>query len=352
MTPEETKELDNALETVAAILFKHTPPEQLQDFESLERSVRDHLLEQVSPRVGNFFKSNAIGTLSGRKRKVQSCLGVLRVSQKQAVKLGLKDRTRLSPLLEKSCLLLSANVSYENAARDLQVLTGISVSHSTQQRLVQRTQWSEVQASEVVETLSVDGGKVRLRTPIGQESQWRDYKAVTLHGRLCGAWLQDNEALLKWVNQQPLAAGVNCLGDGHDGVWNLISGITPPEHRRETLDWYHLAENLYKVGGSLQRLKQVESDLWRGRIDQVKLAFVGWNTPQVKNFLGYLHKHRHRIPDYQSYQQQGICIGSGAVESTIKQIGRRLKLSGAQWKQKNVAQVLKQRCAYLNFAIA
>ncbi|MBU6230238.1 MAG: ISKra4 family transposase, partial [Cyanobacteria bacterium REEB459] len=37
-----------------------------------------------------------------------------------------------------------------------------------------------------------------------------------------------------------------------------------------------------------------------------------------------------------------------AVESTIKQIGRRVKISGAQWKEDNVPQVLRQRCAYLN----
>ncbi|MDC0832242.1 ISKra4 family transposase, partial [Geitlerinema sp. CS-897] len=32
----------------------------------------------------------------------------------------------------------------------------------------------------------------------------------------------------------------------------------------------------------------------------------------------------------------------------VKQIGRRLKISGAQWERQNVPQVLKQRCAYLN----
>ena len=32
----------------------------------------------------------------------------------------------------------------------------------------------------------------------------------------------------------------------------------------------------------------------------------------------------------------------------IKQIDQRLKISGAQWKRENVAQVLKHRCAYLN----
>jgi hypothetical protein len=43
-----------------------------------------------------------------------------------------------------------------------------------------------------------------------------------------------------------------------------------------------------------------------------------------------------------------VRVGSGAIESTIKQIDRRLKISGAQWNEGNVSQVLKHRCAYLN----
>ena len=31
----------------------------------------------------------------------------------------------------------------------------------------------------------------------------------------------------------------------------------------------------------------------------------------------YLERHRLRIADYQTFQTQGITIGSGAVESTI-----------------------------------
>jgi hypothetical protein len=55
MTPEEEKELQAHLEAVATILFKNTPSEQLQDFESIERNVRDHVLVQVSPIIGNFL---------------------------------------------------------------------------------------------------------------------------------------------------------------------------------------------------------------------------------------------------------------------------------------------------------
>ncbi|BAG03242.1 hypothetical protein MAE_34200 [Microcystis aeruginosa NIES-843] len=48
-------------------------------------------------------------------------------------------------------------------------------------------------------------------------------------------------------------------------------------------------------------------------------------------------------------REEEICsIASGAVESTVKQIDRRLKISGAQWNEENIPQVLKHRCAYLN----
>ena len=258
----------------------------------------------------------------------------------------------MSPQLEANCLLLSANVSYANASRDLEKLTGIYVDHSTQQRLVHRQEFAEVAVTETVETLSIDGGKARLRTAKEEASEWRDYKAVTLHDQGCAAFFQENDKLSTLVNKQPLANPITCLGDGHAGVWNLMTEIATAATRREILDWFHLKENLYKVGGSIKRLQQVETSLWHGHIEQAIAAFDDWEHPRVKNFLTYLETHRLRIPDYHTCQSQGITIGSGAVESTIKQIGERIKITGAQWNRKNLPQVLKHRCAYLNLAFA
>ncbi len=126
------------------------------------------------------------------------------------------------------------------------------------------------------------------------------------------------------------------------------SGITPIDHRREILDWYHLVENLGKVGGSQRRLDKVEALLWKGDVDGAIEQFNGWQHERVTRFIGYLNKHRGRIINYDYWQAEGISIGSGAIESTVKQIGLRIKITGAQWKEKNVPQVLKQRCAYLN----
>jgi hypothetical protein len=53
--------------------------------------------------------------------------------------------------------------------------------------------------------------------------------------------------------------------------------------------------------------------------------------------------------NYDYFQAEGLCsIGSGEVESAIKQIDRRIQISGAQWNSENVPQVLAHRCAYLN----
>ncbi len=68
--------------------------------------------------------------------------------------------------------------------------------------------------------------------------------------------------------------------------------------------------------------------------------FVDLAKKQAKNFCAYLNKHRSRIINYGYYQAEQICsIGSGSVESAIKQIGLRLKLSGAQWNPANVPSI-------------
>lgn len=247
---------------------------------------------------------------------------------------------------------MSANVSYERCAQDLPVLTGMAVSRGTQQRLVHRQAFPLSQVDNEVEEMSIDGGKVRLRTPKGEKCRWQDYKAVNLHEHCCEAFLQDNGQLVGWVNQQSLANPLTCLGDGHDGIWNLFGEIATPLQRREILDWFHLVENLHKVSGSLKRLATVEALLWKGDVDGAIEQFKGWQHEQVDNFIVYLNKHRHRIVNYGYFQAAGISIGSGAIESTVKQIGARIKLSGAQWKAENVPQVLLHRCAYLNGQIS
>lgn len=244
--------------------------------------------------------------------------------------------------------MLSANESYERAAQDIEVLTGRSVSHSTQQRIVHRQELPLMDAESKVEELSVDGGKVRVRTPLGQPCKWQDYKAIRHHEQTLGASYKANKMLTDWTNKQSLAEPLICLGDGHDGIWNIVADIGREEQRIEILDWYHLMENLAKVNSSRERLDEVKDLLWEGCVKTAIGKFENCSDDHADAFVAYLRKHQHRIVNYQYYQYEEISIGSGAIESGIKQIAARIKLTGAQWKAEHVPQVLKHRCAYLN----
>ena len=228
------------------------------------------------------------------------------------------------------------------------MLTGISISHSTHQRLVHRQNFDGIISTTPVEVICIYGGKARIRTPSGEPCTFNDYKAVVLEGQGINAYFKQNDALTDWVKKQPMTKPVSCIGDGHDGIWNLFRDIAPPSQRREILDWYHLIENLYKVGGSFERLHQVKALLWTGLVEEAIALFSDCKLGTVPNFIAYLTKHRARLINYQYFQLEGLTIGSGSVESGVKQIGRRIKISGAQWDAKNVDQVVKHRCAYLN----
>lgn len=248
---------------------------------------------------------------------------------------------------------ISANESYQKSEEELAILMGINIGHTTLHRLVQRTEFSPPDAKQTVTELSADGGKVRVRTARGQSCEWLEYKAIRLQEIYYNAALGDNLFLSDWVNSQNLAHLLVCLGDGHPGVWKLINEISSYSKRWEILDWYHLRENLYKVGGSLKRLKQAESYLWQGKVNKAIALLSECRRKQAQNFIKYLQSHKERIINYQEVQSEEICsIGSGAVESAIKQLDLRLKVVGAQWNKHNVNQMLQLRSAYLNGQLA
>jgi hypothetical protein len=99
----------------------------------------------------------------------------------------------------------------------------------------------------------------------------------------------------------------------------------------------------------LKRLKQAESLLWFGQVKEVINLFNNLKKKEFKTFCNYLLTHRSRIVNYQYYKEESLSyIGSGTVESTIKRIGFRVKLSGTQWNVDSVSSILSLRCAYLN----
>ena len=287
----------------------------------------------------------------GRQRRLKSILGELVLTQSQAQRLGVRPHAAQSPLLERLALLIAANESYERGEEDLALLTGIELSDSTLRRLVLKVPEPPVQLKAAgekggepaaVSQLAVDGGKVCLRAPGG--CQWKDYKVATLNGGAASvARFADNEGLLERVNALRLEEPLLCLGDGHAGVWNLVARIGEPRSRFELLDWYHLKENLYRQPWGETRLQAAERQLWQGRAGELIASL-----PPNKRRRNFLEKQEGRLANYEDFQQAGIPIGSGAVESAIKQISARIKITGARWKRENINSALANRVAYLN----
>ncbi len=233
------------------------------------------------------------------------------------------------------------------------LLMGIKVGHSTHHRKVQKIENEMPEIRQSLSEIAVDGGTIRLRGESGEKSQWKEYKVARLQGIYQGAFFQDNESLINWVNSQRLTNPLFCVGDGHAGIWNIIAEIGEKEQRVEILDWYHLMENLYKIEAPKNQIEQLKAYLWMGQV-QTAISYLCHRQPLGGNqFSNYLKKHTSRIVNYHYLSWQNICsVGSGAVESAVKQIGHRVKLTGAQWKKETVSNILQLRCAYLNGQLA
>lgn len=283
------------------------------------------------------------------------------ITKKQALRLGIEPYRRFSPLLEKCCLLLSANESFKDAEKDLKVLTGVEVGHSTHHRQVKKVDLPMPNVKQKLTEVCLDGGMVRLRSEkTGQPAYWKEYKTGRLQGIYYGAFFQDNLSLTDWINSQNIGKTIYCLGDGHvrasracNGIWKLFKNVADPESRYEILDWYHLKENLYKIQAPKKFLSKVEAQLWHGQVEEALIDLKKSKYVGVTNFINYLKKHRYRLVNYMYFQvEQLSSVGSGAVESAVKQIDKRMQVVGAQWKYENLPQMLQLRCAYLNGQLA
>ncbi|NER34670.1 MAG: ISKra4 family transposase [Oscillatoria sp. SIO1A7] len=355
MNPEDKERLDACITEVAEILYRNSSSSDLQqDFEHLEQTIRQKILLHVSPKIALFFIQKITETNRGRKRQIKTTVGSIYLRGQQGKKLGIAPYKIISPFLQKCCLLISANNSYIDGEKALEFLTGLKKSDTTLQRQVNSEEFEVTEINKKIKEVSIDGGKVRIRSgQKGVSCYFRDYKAARVNSHYYGAFFQDNISLTDCINSQDSEKIITCIGDGHEGIWNLFKEISVESKRREILDWYHLVENLYKVGGSLKRLSKAKNMLWVGKTEEASKLFVGLKGKNAANFPAYLEKHKQRIVNYKLLQEKGLCsIGSGAVESAIKQISARIKISGAQWNAENVNQILQLRCWYLNEQLA
>lgn len=63
MTPEDETQLQQCVETIARILYRNTPAEQLQTLEGIEQAIRTHTQQAVLPQLGVFLLQQRLAQL-------------------------------------------------------------------------------------------------------------------------------------------------------------------------------------------------------------------------------------------------------------------------------------------------
>ena len=315
--------------------------------------------------------------------------------------LKLESRARLSPgMLEWLIDLGASEDSFVDASRVLEKLTGLVVSSETvrvrtEERGAlledkqQKAMAQVVGTQEAAEELDRAPGKLVVETDgvmVRYLDGWHEVKLGLLGGYVDGQLVAPSyvaarekaevfgprllaeaarRGALEVVSWQGSVTGpalavlpeVVVLGDGAHWIWNLAADYFG--HRTEIVDFYHASEHLWTVAKALYGEGTVAANNWADRqienlLDKgIKLVLEALNqavapTSQAAEDLRrereFFRSNAHRM-DYPAFRQQGLPIGSGAVESAAKHlVQKRFKCPGARWSDSGAQAVLAVRC--------
>ncbi|MBD3407856.1 MAG: hypothetical protein GF411_17180 [Candidatus Lokiarchaeota archaeon] len=238
--------------------------------------------------------------------------------------------------------------------------------------------------------ISMDGGRVRIRKNkrgrISKKNKrhkyntdWQEPKlimirTITDNGEIdqefkaiVDGTIEKKDAIYHLLNAHLLArdiqyaSHIHCTGDGAHWIWNLLVRLFDDlglDSSKITcvVDFYHAVEHLsivadgrrgwnkWKRGKWMKRLKRMlkKGDV-EGVIDELKKLARGRNAKAVKTQIGYFEKNKERMR-YNVIKEKKLPIGSGAIESVIRQvINMRLKNAGTFWNLENAEGFLHLR---------
>lgn len=146
------------------------------------------------------------------------------------------------------------------------------------------------------------------------------------------------------------AAKLSCVHDGSPWIWQISRDYYP--EATEVLDWGHGISHVNQVAqaalgegsaAAVQWFEEAKALLWDGEVEQVlgvKWAELprrqGDRGKTIRNGKTYLVEHQERMR-YKTFREQGYPIGSGVIESGVKNVIQwRMKRGGARWSRERV----------------
>lgn len=222
--------------------------------------------------------------------------------------------------------------------------------------------------------VSVDGGMVHIRG-----EGWKEFKAGTVYDivtkpmrdTLTGEWVErvgaanlrytavlggvEPFAQALWATavhaDVPQAADSSITSDGAAWIWNLTQDLFPESV--QIVDWYHACEHLAKASHALYPLDSAAAQRWYTAyqrhlfLGEVFLIIRALHQAGLNDLSHYFETHQRRM-QYHQFQEDGYPIGSGSVESEIKQFKARLTGPGMRWSRPAAQRMFIIRAAVLD----
>ena len=250
------------------------------------------------------------------------------------------------------------------------------VEHQRDQVSVERIQLPDAKHDhEQRQGLSIDGGMVNIR-----QQGWRELKVGTVfdvelrlernpqtgdldemaHGvnvhytAVLGTKDEFIPALwaLAVEHDLPTSRNRSVVADGAAWIWDVAEDVCPDG--QQVVDWYHAVEHLYKATIALYPndadlskrqgwFKTYKNHLYMGRIETIISVL---HKRGLSKLVTYFERHKRRM-QYLEFREEGLPIGSGTVESGVKQFKQRLTGTGMRWHLDNAKRMIILRSAIL-----
>jgi len=148
----------------------------------------------------------------------------------------------------------------------------------------------------------------------------------------------------------PQAADSCVTADGAPWIWNLTADLFPDSV--QIVDWYHACQHLAAAAHALHPEDSQQADRWFQQrqnslyLGEIQAITEPLDQAKLPDHSNYFHTHQRRMR-YQEFCEEGYPIGSGTVESGIKQFKARLSGSGMRWSRAGAERMLALRGAVM-----
>lgn len=231
---------------------------------------------------------------------------------------------------------------------------------------VERTRWTHQHYDPfLTRCISMDGGMIcvvgegwkelKVGLVSGIEPDWSNPQATVklIHMDYC-AVIGDVKAFepalwaLAVKQLVPYAGRLAVVADGAQWIWRLVADLFPV--CTQIVDYYHAKQQLAQAAHTLfpddnraaqAWFKTMSDALFRGEIFKI-IADLQRQQHTVRYFLN----HQRRM-QYQQFRAEGFPIGSGGIESAIKQFKQRLTGAGMRWSRQGAERIITIRSAIL-----